>query len=116
MLRFYEDLYTFEQKGNGIKSESYSHILKANIIPDKSGGLNFMSFVTKLNLLLLVLYKKILMVIPIKWSTQGTSDFVDYSPPNHLRKMSPGHHRQLGIHLENVEGDLIPFDVEVTKQ
>ena len=54
--------------------------------------------------------KKILFVAPITWTNQGNSNFINYLPPNHLRKMSPGFHRQLLIRVENVEGELIPFD------
>ena len=54
--------------------------------------------------------QKILMVVPIDYSNQGNSDFVNYSPANYLRKMSPGFHRQISIRIENGEKELISFD------
>ena len=54
--------------------------------------------------------QKILMVVLIDYSNKGSSDFINYSPPNHLRKMSPGFHRQISIRIENGQKELIPFD------
>ena len=112
MFGFYDSTYIFEQKGDGTMSDGYAQIKKADTMCDKSDGQNFRYIICE-EIEPIIFgkdLKKILFVAPINWSNQGSSDFVDYTPPNHLRKMSPGFHRQLSIRVENIEGELIPFD------
>ena len=112
MLGFYEPTYEFEQKVDGKTSDYYAYIKKADTMHDKSDGQNFMYIIC--DEIEPIIFgkdlKKILFVAPINWTDQGSSDFVNYSPPNHLRRMSPGFHRQLSIRIETANGDLIPFD------
>ena len=102
MLGFYETAYEFEQKGDGKMSDYYAYIKKGDTMYDKSDGQNFMYVICdEIDPIIFGKdLKKILFVAPISWSHQGSSDFVNYSPPNHLRKMSPGFHRQLSYELK----------------
>ena len=103
MLGFNIEKFTFEQKGDKPKSDFYSHAHWADFLPDQSDGLNFIYIICNETKLVTVGFEEriVLLVAPMEWSMQGTSDIVNYSPPNHLRKLLLGFHHQLMMSIKN---------------